>query len=939
MTTGPTTAVEITKVEYRGDSRYSPTPTPRLTWTTRSSAGGWLQAWAELECAGEVVRVDGRDSVHVDWPFAPLAPRETRRVRVRVAGEDGGVSDWSDARAIEAGFLGDGEWTARMIGLRAPERVAHPGLFRTTFAVREGLARATLYSTAQGVYEVSLNGSDVDDETLKPGWTAYQWRLIHESLDVTALLAPGPNAIGIRLSGGWFCERYGFGEAAVPFYGAQPSAALMLVLDYADGTTQTVSTDGTWRAQPHGPTIDAGIYAGQHDDLRLAEPGWDTASFDDAGWEPAAVVDGAVTPIPRSAPPVRRVDALPVLARTTAPSGETVLDFGQNISGRLRISADLPAGTKVVIRHAEVLAPDGELERASMGHADTTDSFIAPGGSFTWEPSHTFRGFRYAGISGWAGSPDDAAFTAVAVSSDLERTGWFDSSHELVNRFHESVVWGMRDNFVSLPTDCPQRDERLGWTGDIMWFSPTAATLFDVDGFLANWLGDLAAEQTDDGVVIPFVVPSPLPAVATAFTSPAAAWGDAATVVPAVLHERYGDRGILERQYASMTAWVDRIASIAGPSRLWKGGFQFGDWLDPFSPPEFPTEAKADAELVATAYFFQSARLLAEMAAAIGRRADADRYTALAAEIKAAFGAEYVTRGGRVASEAQTAYALAIVFGLAEDEETRQRMGDHLAALVRESGFHIGTGFAGTPFLTEALTATGHLLAADRMITQTECPSWLYPLTMGATTVWEAWDALRPDGSINPRAVSFNHYAFGSVVDWLYRVVAGIGPAEPGYRTIEIAPVPLPSFDHVSATHRTPYGDASVRWRREGDSVRISADVPANTTAVVRLPDGTAPFTIGSGAHEWTVDLVVGHPRVERLSLKTGLADIMEDPGAYAAVLGALDAHVPRVGQALRTHHTRWRRGEPLEVSIFVMPPRVRAAIDAELAEYRPSAG
>lgn len=929
-----TPSAEITKLEYRNDTPYVPVPTPRLSWTTRTSIPDWRQAWAELDCDGDVRRFEGRDSVLVEWPFDPLAPREERGVRVRVGGEDGSVSEWSAPRSVIGGFLSDGEWDAEMVSLPHPEREAQPGLFRTEFEAGE-VRRSTLYSTAQGVYQVFLNGQAVDEETLKPGWTSYQWRLIHETRDVTSLLRSGTNSIGIQLAGGWFCERYGFGEDALPFYGDQPSAALHLVIEYADGSSQTVRTDRTWRCSDTGPVIEASLYDGQHDDARKDPSGWAEPGFDDARWEQVAVSDSP-TPLPRIAPPVRQIEEIAPVSTHIAPSGAVVLDFGQNISGRLRVRDDLPEGTTVTFRHAEVLDSSGELDRATMRAAKATDSLTSAGQPLTWEPLFTFRGFRYASVEGWVGDVPADAITAVALSSDLERTGWFESSDDLVNKLHESVVWSMRDNFVSLPSDCPQRAERLGWTGDIMWFSPTAATLFDVDGFLANWLRDVAAEQTDTGVGVPFVVPSPLPTVASSFSTPAAAWGDSATIVPWTLYQRYADTGLLEAQYESMTRWVDHVARLAGEDRLWTGGFQFGDWLDPFAPPEHPTEAKTDRELVATVYFFTSARLLSEMAAVLGHSDDHERYAKLAADIKAAFNAEYVTRNGRMTSDSQTAYSLAIVLGLAESDEITQRMGQRLAGLVREGGYHIGTGFAGTPYLTEALTVTGQRRAADRLLMQTESPSWLYPITMGATTTWEAWDSIRPDGTLNPSATSHNHYAFGSVVDWLYRSVAGLGPAEAGYRTITIAPCPLPSLDHARATHRTPYGLARVGWRRVGDEVHIEASIPPNTTARVELPDGRDSFEVGSGEHEWTVTDTHTTARVENLSLQTSLADIMEDPGAYAAVLAAFDRHVPRAGQALRTPFTHWRPGEPIEISIFTMPRRIRTQINEELAAYSP---
>lgn len=933
MTTQTPPVARISKVEYRNDTRYTAVAAPRLSWVTETTTPDWVQDWAEIDRDGDVRRVDGRDSVHVPWPFTPLAPRETARVRVRVAGNDGAVSDWSEPREIEAGFLNDGDWIAELVGLASPSRIGQPTLLRREFDLRAQPHKATLYAMAQGVYQVHVNGTEVDEQTLKPGWTSYATRNIHETTDVTALLSAGPNAIGVELAGGWFTESYGFGEDKLPFYGEQPAAALQVVVEYEDGTSETLRTDTSWRALADAPILSASIYDGQNDDLRLTPHGWSLPGFDDAGWEGVTATTAPV-PLPRIAPPVREIAELDVVEASTAPSGVRILDFGQNISGRLRVRADLPAGTRVTITHAEVLSADGELERTSMKEAITTDSFISAGEAVVWEPRFTFRGFRYASIEGWVGEIPAGAITAVAISSDLERTGWFESSDPLVDKLHDSVLWSMRDNFVSLPTDCPQRDERLGWTGDIMWFAPTGATLFDIDGFLANWMGDVAAEQTEDSSIIPFVVPSPVGGIAAAFSGPVAAWGDVATVVPWVLYQRYADVGILRTQYESMTGWVDAIERIAGESRLWKGGFQFGDWLDPFTPPEFPTEAKADAELVATAYFYQSASILSQMAEVLGEVDDAARYARLAAEIRAAFTAEYVTANGRVTSEAQTAYALAIVFGLAEDDAARDRMGAHLANLVREGGYHIGTGFAGTPFLTEALTMTGHIRAADRMLMQTECPSWLYPITMGATTTWEAWDSLRPDGTINPRGTSFNHYAFGSVVDWLYRSVAGLGPQQPGYREIAVAPVPLPSLDRAAATHLTPYGTASVAWERDGDTVMIRAIVPANTTASVQLPDGSPRFTVGSGEHVWTVTDDASAPRVEGLSLKTDLASVMEDRGAYQAVLAAYEKHIPWAAPALRTHHTHWRAGEPLESSIFFVPARVRGLIDQELAQY-----
>ncbi|MDH2444847.1 family 78 glycoside hydrolase catalytic domain [Amnibacterium sp. CER49] len=917
--------VDVTKLEHRADSPFVPTAVPRLSWVTSTDVRDWRQAWAEIEAGGQVVRLDADASVLVAWPFAPLEPGEERTVRVRVGGVDGTVSEWSEPRTVAAAFLAEGAWTAPLIALPTPERQGQPGLLRAEFDVDAPVERAILSATAHGVYQVEINGTAVDEDTLKPGWTAYQWRVIQDTTDVTALLRPGRNAIGVQLTAGWFAERYGFGADAKPFYGDQPSAALRLELRYADGRSQVVATGPRWRGLAGGPVLAAGIYGGQHEDATHALPGWSEPGFDDRDWAPAEV-GATVVPVPRSAPPVRAVAELPVVATSLAPSGATILDFGQNLAGRVRIAADLPAGTTITLRHAEVLH-QGELDRRSQRGAAATDVYVAPGGPFTWEPRFTFHGFRYASVEGWPGDVPVDAFTAVALSSDLEPTGAFASSHPLVDALHRNVVWSTRSNFVSLPTDCPQRDERLGWTGDISMFAPTAASLLDVDGFLAGWLADVAVEQEALGGTVPFVVPN----VSGVFISPTAAWGDAATIVPWTLYERYGDTAVLEAQYPSMTSWVDLVAQAAGENHLWEGGFQFADWLDPTAPADSPTDAKADKELVATAFLFRSADIVARTAEVLGRAQDAARYRRLADAVRAAFLREYVAPSGRIVSDAQTAYALAIVFGLVPDEERRLAMGRRLAKLVRVNGYRIGTGFVGTPFVLEALATTGQQAAATRLLTATECPSWLYPITMGATTTWEAWDALLPDGTPNPASTSFNHYAFGAVVDWLHRGLAGLAPAEPGYRSLRIAPVPLPAFDHAEATHRTPYGTATAGWRREGDTVHVHAVVPANTRATVRLPDGSDAFEVGSGEHTWTVDAPLpASPRLPALSLETALGDIIDDPAAHATVLDVFDRHAPQAARTLRTR-SRWEDGLPLSVEFFILPKAVQAAIDADL--------
>ncbi|MEA5053328.1 MAG: alpha-L-rhamnosidase C-terminal domain-containing protein, partial [Propionicimonas sp.] len=520
---------------------------------------------------------------------------------------------------------------------------------------------------------------------------------------------------------------------------------------------------------------------------------------------------------------------------------------------------------------------------------------------------------------------DPGAVTAEVIGSDMQRTGWFECSDPLVNRLHENVVWGMRGNFLYLPTDCPQRDERLGWTGDIQVFSPTASYLYDCNGLLASWLVDLALEQQHSGGV-PFIVPD----VLDSSKVPAAAWGDVATILPWVLYQRFGDAEVLAEQYESGKAWVDQVLALAGERSLWEGGFQFGDWVDPDSPPDLPGKAKADPDLVASAYLYRSTDLLAQIAALLGHSGDAAGYAAQAEKIRQAWLAEYVTPAGRILSDAQTSYALAIEFGIAADPGLRARMGQRLAWLVRRDGYRISTGFVGTPLVTDALAHTGHLRQAGRMLQQTECPSWLYPVTMGATTIWERWDALLPDGSINPgEMTSFNHYALGAVADWLHRSVAGLAPASPGYKHLEIAPAPIPGLAWASTRHETPYGTAKVAWRRTEGRLVVTATVPPNSTATVRLPGGES-CEVAAGHHEWTVaDLPL--PAPVRLTTGSSLATIMDDPEAYRAVVAAFNRIDPVLARDF-SRRMAWVPNQPLFGAFSLVSPAVIEAVEDGLA-------
>ncbi len=859
------------------------TAAPRLSWIISTAAQGWRQAGYTIEVytpddqlADQTSFIPSEESVLVPWPFALLQSRERRLVRVRVWDTDGTASAWSAHYPLEVGLLHATDWAARFVTPDWDEDTSKPQpapLLRRVFNVRPGLKQARLYMTALGVYEAELNGVTVGDHVLAPGWTSYDHRLRYQTFDVTPLLREGRNAIGAILGDGWYRGRLGFNGGRRNIYGDRLALLAQLEITYADGTTERVVTDEQWRAAT-GPILASDIYDGETHDARLERSGWSQVNYDAADWAGVRLAERDFTTlIAPTGPPVRRTDLVAPVAITTSPAGRTLVDFGQNLVGRIRLTVHGEAGQTITLRHAEVL-DNGELGTRPLRLAAATDRYTLRGhGVETWEPRFTFHGFRYAEVQGWPGELRAEDLTAVVCHSDLERTGWFECSDPLINRLHENVVWSMRGNFLDIPTDCPQRDERLGWTGDIQVFAPTACFLYDVAGFLQSWLQDVAADQVAG--VVPFVVPNVIPGP----PRPAAAWGDAAVIVPWVLYQRYGDADILRDQFPSMRAWVDHIAQLAGERRLWDKGFQFGDWLDPAAPPDRPAAARTSPEIVASAYLARSAELLGKAAGVLGRADAEQQYLALAAEVRDAFASEFVTPRGRLVSDAPTAFALALEFALLPTAEQRRNAGERLVTLVRESRYRTSTGFVGTPLMCDALCSVGAYDTAFRLLTERECPSWLYPVTMGATTIWERWDSMLPDGSINPgEMTSFNHYALGAVADWLQRTVGGLAPAVPGYRHLIIRPVPGGGLTHARARHRTPYGMAECAWEIANGQITVEVTVPPNVTASVTLPDDDATaIEVGSGTQRWSRPYL--EPRSVRLplSLDSTIGEVIDD--------------------------------------------------------------
>ena len=713
-------------------------------------------------------------------------------------------------------------------------------MLRRDFQVKGKVKKARIYATALGLYELHLNGSRVGDCLFTPGWTSYGKRLQYQTYDVTGMLRPGENAIGAILGKGWYCGEIGWNKKK-GFYGKNPVLLLQMRITYEDGTGETVISDGEWKSAA-GPILMSEIYHGETYDARLEKNGWCLPGYEPEDWRTAEVCDYTKENlVAQENVPVRIIQEIRPSEIIKTPKGETVIDFGQNMTGWVQFSVKGPVGTAVTLKHAEVLDSNGTSYTENLRGARQTITYILKGGGTErFEPHFTFQGFRYVSVEGYSGDILPENFTGKVIHSDMEVTGSFECSNELVNRLQHNIQWGQKGNFLDVPTDCPQRDERLGWTGDAQMFIRTACFNMNTAPFFTKWLRDLYADQTPEKGV-PFVVPNVLDE--KSFSS--SAWGDAATICPWTIYLCYGDKRILERQYDSMKLWVEYIRKQGDDPYLWNTGFHFGDWLGLDSKPDSYVGATSK-DFIATAFYANSANILMKTARVLGRQEDEKEYEKLYGNILEHFRKEFVTPGGCLAVGTQTAHVLALMFNLVEEKD-RQRTADTLAGLIKENKNHLTTGFVGTPYLCHVLSNNGYNDLAYELLQQTDYPSWLYQITKGATTIWEHWDGIREDGSFWSRDMnSFNHYAYGAIGDWLYRAVAGIDtdPEKPGYKHMIIQPRPGKGLTFARASYKSMYGGVRSEWEIASDGLfRLRIALPCNTTATVILP-GASPETV-----------------------------------------------------------------------------------------------
>lgn len=861
---------------------------PRISWrfgATSDTAPSWTQTSYDIEvtwaATGTIENFfkESNESVLVAWPTRPLISREVASIRVRCHGAGGAPGSnqlsstgWSEPSKVEAGFLSKDDWKASFITSSkriGPDGPLQPLRFRRKFNLSSqgGVSRAKLYLTAMGVCQAYINGKPTSDELMAPGWTSYKHRHNYRVHDVSSMLDPnGENLLAIEVAEGWYCGVLGVRGGTRFIYGDRLAVLAQLEIVTEDGNQSQVLTSDDQHWSCTGSAIQLSeIYNGEIYDARAEDPAWNYAGASSGtdGWIPVTRVPWpSAELVAPDAPPVRVTETIEAKEVFKSQSGKVILDFGQNLVGRLQIrELNLPSGAELSLRHAEVME-NGELGTRPLRLAKATDIIKSAGDTIRdWVPQFTFHGFRYVQVDGWPGDgslPPKENFVAQVMHTDMRRRGDFSCSNPSVNQLYKNVVWSMRGNFLSVPTDCPQRNERLGWTGDIQVFSPTANFMFDGVGMLKDWLQDLASEQLEEGLdgIPDFICPG-IPLQGWPHRMPAAIWDDVVVLTPYDLYKSAEDHEILTRQFVSMQTWLELGVDRASDG-LWNPDrWQLGDWLDPVAPPNDPSNGPSDPLLVADAYLIHTTETFVRICELLGKDEIAEKYRVQVAQQRERFQHKYITPAGNLMSNTQTGLALAIQYSLYKNQQELMQARDQLVKLTRRARFTIATGFAGTPVIAHALTKVKRPQFAYRMLLEKACPSWLYPVTMGATTIWERWDSMLPNGSINPGTMtSFNHYALGAIADWLHATVGGISPAET-WKTFLVRPVPGGNITSADVSFDGPYGLIQCKWTLKGNDFSMSLTIPPNSSAKVILPSALQEMIgaeedfaiLGSGTH------------------------------------------------------------------------------------------
>jgi alpha-L-rhamnosidase len=746
------------------------------------------------------------------------------------------------------GLLAKSDWKARWIGGNENKPVITesfknrvpgppPPMFRNTFAVENKISSAIAYVTARGVYELYFNGKKVSNNIFAPGWTDYNVRYQYQTYDVTALLEKGKNTVGAIVGDGWYSGYLGWLEKR-DYYGAHNGLLLQLELTFDDGSKQEIITDQSWLTTT-GPILTSDMHQGEVYDARKEIKNWNTNDCEKSNWETVQILQNTdVSLDAQPNEPMLVTDYLPTHTITEPEKGVFVFDIGQNIAGWAKLKVKGEAGTKITMRFAERLQPDGNIYITNLRRAKATDVYILSGGKEeVYEPHFTFHGFQYVEVTGLSVQPDKSTITGCVVHSAMRSTGKFECSHPRVNKLWLNQVWGHRGNFISVPTDCPQRDERLGWMGDAQIFARTSAYNMDVAPFFTKWMIDINDAQSKEGAFADFS-PRVNDEQNRVFEG-VAGWGDAGVIIPWTMYLMYGDTRVIKNHYEAMVNWLDYIHKD-NPNFLRKNRLNnnYGDWLS--------IKANTPKDLLATAYWAYDADLLSKMAKVIGKEKDAAKFSELFQKIKTAFQKEYITPNGRIQGDTQTGYVLALYMNLFP-ENLRTNAVEFLIEDIKEKGWHLSTGFIGVRHLNLILSQMGFNQVGYQLLLQDTFPSWFYPIKNGATTIWERWDGWTEEkGFQDPGMNSFNHYSLGSIGEWLYSHVAGINcdPEQPGFKHIIIRPYPGKGLDFANAEYNSIHGKIKSDWKLDGNQLKLNVTIPANTKATVFLPsDKDSPIS------------------------------------------------------------------------------------------------
>ena len=853
------------RTEYRTNPMGLTNENPRFSWKMESDEKDTMQKAYRI-----VVKEQGKDGKKVVWdtgvkeeetsvliPYEgeKLAPETIYTVLVSVTDNHDNTAETTGS--FETGIFDNAMFTAKMISADFPAEETACPVFEKEFALNKGIAKARLYATAHGVYEVTLNGQTVGDHRMAPGWTSYHNRLQYQIYDVTEQLE-NENKIEITVGNGWYKGILGF-TCEPNRYGTQTGVFAELHVFYEDGSKEVIATDENWSVKT-GEIRYSEIYMGETIDTNEPEVINGTVVVKDFDKKVLTAQENE---------PVRITQRIQGKELIVTPKGENLVDFGQILTGVVELHVKGKKGQKIVIRHAEVLDKDGNFYPETLRQAKSVDTFICNGEDQVFCPHFTFHGFRYICVEGMEEFTADQ-FTACVTHSDMEKTGDFSCSNKKVNQLQSNITWSQRDNFLDIPTDCPQRDERLGWMGDAQVFSWTAAFNRNTALFYTKWMRDIAAESSlEKGV--PHVVPDILNQYS------ASAWSDAAVIIPWVVYQIYGDKGILEENWKCMHEWVDYIKNNCGENGLWQTGFQYGDWLALDKEESADRTGATDKYMIANAYYLYVTDLVKRTAEVLGKTEEAFRYGDLYTATLEAFREEYYTTTGRIVSETQTGAILSLYFNLAREKD-RERILNTLLTNIENHKNHLATGFVGTPYICHTLSENGAHQMAGTLFMKEDYPSWLYAVNMGATTIWERWNSIKPDGTFDESGMnSLNHYAYGSVGDWMYRKVAGLSQLEPGYKKFQVMPMFVKGVEEWGVEFESVYGKIVAETSCKGGRIHIHVEVPANTTAVIILPEKEESYEVGSGIYDYEYETETSLV-AERFSMDSTLGEILSEP-------------------------------------------------------------